>query len=121
MEKLKKVFLEPVQLTIEPKTRLLVLKQGENEVKITRDSVINMRKLREGKIESNAFTSTLTPKNRFSIGENGTITIVCKDDWENNAVILVNNNKLDDFKRVQEFVDNNRARIAWEREFKRRY
>ena len=119
MEKLKKVTLDPVQLSIEPQTKFLVLKQGKNEVKITRDHVINMKKLREGKIEANAFCSTLTPRNRFTVAENGNITIVCKDDYEDNIVILTN--KFHDLKRIEEFVDKNRARIAWEREFKGRY
>jgi hypothetical protein len=119
MEELKKVTLDPVQLSIEPQTKFLVLKQGKNEVKITRDHVINMKKLREGKIEANAFCSTLTPRNRFTVAENGNITIVCKDDYEDNIVILTN--KFQDFKRIEDFVDKNRARIAWEREFKGRY
>ena len=119
MENLKKVTLDPVQLSIEPQTKFLVLKQGKNEVKITRDHVINMKKLREGKIEANAFCSTLTPRNRFTVAENGNITIVCKDDYEDNIVILTN--KFHDLKRIEEFVDKNRARIAWEREFKGRY
>lgn len=119
MEKLMKVTLDPVQLSIEPQTKFLVLKQGKNEVKITRDHVINMKKLREGKIEANAFCSTLTPRNRFTVAENGNITIVCKDDYEDNIVILTN--KFHDLKRIEEFVDKNRARIAWEREFKGRY
>ena len=119
MEKLMKVTLDPVQLSIEPQTKFLVLKQGKNEVKITRDNVINMKKLREGKIEANAFCSSLTPRNRFTVAENGNITIVCKDDYEDNIVILTN--KFHDLKRIEEFVDKNRARIAWEREFKGRY
>lgn len=45
MADLKVTELKPVQLSIEPKTRLLVVKQGENEVKISRDSVVNMKKL----------------------------------------------------------------------------
>jgi hypothetical protein len=119
MENLKKVTLDPVQLSIEPQTRLLVLKQGKNEVKITRDHVVNMKKLREGKIEATAFCSTLTPRNRFTVAENGNITIVCKDDYEDNVVLLTN--KFHDLKRIEEFVDKNRGRIAWEREFKGRY
>jgi hypothetical protein len=121
MENLKKVTLDPVQLSIEPQTRLLVLKQGKNEVKITRDHVVNMKKLREGKIEANAFCSTLTPRNRFTVAENGTISIVCKDDFESNAVVVANHKKLDDLKRIEDFVNKNKGRIAWEREFKGRY
>jgi hypothetical protein len=53
------------------------------------------------------------------VAENGNITIVCKDDYEDNVVLLTN--KLHDLKRIKEFVDKNRGRIAWEREFKGRY
>lgn len=118
---LKKIELQPVQLSIEPKTRFLVVKQGNNTVKLTRDSVIGMKKLREGKMEDNVYTSTLTPRNRFTVAENGSITIVCKDDYEDNVVFIANHKKLDDLQRIQDYVDKNRSRIAWEREFKGRW
>ena len=121
MKELRKVDLNPVQLSIEPKTRLIVVKQGDNEVKISRDSVINMKRLREGQFETNAFISSLVPRNRFTVAENGTITIVCKDDWSDNTVVIANHRKLDDLQRIQEFVDKNKGRIAWEREFRGRY
>ena len=55
------------------------------------------------------------------MAENGTITIVCKDDWGDNIVTIANHKKLDDLERIQQFVDKNKARIAWEKEFKGRY
>ena len=121
MADLKMTELRPVQMSIEPQTRLLVLKQGDNEVKITRDHVIKMKKLREGTLPNNSFTSTLLPRNRFTKAENGTITIVCKDEWSDNVVVVANHKKLDDLKRIQDFVDKNKANIAWEKEFKGRY
>lgn len=121
MANLKTVDLKPVQLSIEPSTRLLVVKQGDNEVKITRDHVIKMRKLREGTLPNGCFTSTLLPRSRFTLTEDGTITIVCKDDWCDNVVAIANHKKLDDLQRIQDFVDKNKARIAWEREFKGKY
>ena len=121
MANLKNIDLNPVQLSIEPKTRLLVIKQGDNEVKITRDHVIKMKKLREGVLPNACFTSTLLPRSRFSVAENGTITIVCKDDWDSNVVTVANHKKLDDLERIEEFVNKNKTRIAWEREFKGRY
>ena len=121
MANLKTVELKPVQLSIEPQTRLLTIKQGDNEVKITRDHVIKMKKLREGALPNESFTSTLLPRNRFTVDENGTITIVCKDEWNDNVVVIANHKKLDDLERIQQFVDKNKARIAWEREFKGRY
>lgn len=121
MEELKKIELEPVQLSIEPKTRLLVIKQGKNEVKFTRDAVIGMKKVSEGKIESGVYTSTILPRNRITASENGSISIICKDDWEDNIVVLKRYKKIDDYQRVLDYVDNNRAKIAWDREFRGRY
>jgi hypothetical protein len=121
MTELRTVDLHPVQMSIEPQTRLLVLKQGDNEVKITRDHVIKMRKLREGTLPNGCFTSLLSPRNRFTMTESGTITIACKDEWEDNTVVIANHKKLDDLQRISEFVDKNKGRIAWEREFKGRY
>ena len=121
MSNLKTIDLNPVQLCIEPKTKLLVVKQGNNEVKITRDHVIKMKKLRDGTLPNGCFTSLLIPRNRFTMAENGTITIVCKDEWSDNVVVIANHKKLDDLERIQQFVDKNKAKIAWEREFKGRY
>jgi len=115
------VELSPVQLEIEPKTRLLLIKQGGNEVKLGRESVMAMRKLREGKYESGVYTSSLVPRNRFTVAENGTITITCKDEWSDNVVTIANHKKLDDLERIQDYVNKNKTRIAWEKEFKGRY
>lgn len=117
---LKQITLEPVSISIEPKTRLLSVKQGKYEIKLTRDQVIGMKKLRDGKMESNVYTSSLLPRNRFQMAENGQITVVCKDDWEDNVVVLNKTKKYDDFERVVTFVDNNRAKIAWDKELRRR-
>ena len=121
MTELRTVDLRPVQMSIEPQTRLLVLKQGDNEVKITRDHVIKMRKLRDGTLPNGCFTSLLSPRNRFTMTESGTITIACKDEWEDNTVVIANHKKLDDLQRIQDFVVVNKGKIAWEREFKGRY
>lgn len=121
MEELKKIELDPIKLSIEPQTRLLVIKQGKNEVKLTRDAVLGMKRLREGKIESGVYTSTLVPRNRFTASENGSVSIICKDDWEDNVVVLKKHKKFDDYQRVLDYVDNNKTRIAWDREFKGRF
>lgn len=120
MNELKKTELSPVQLSIEPQTRLLVVKQGNNEVKITRDSVNAMRSLRRKEKET-WVNPTLTPRNKFTVSENGFISIVCKDEWGSNVVIIANHKKLDDLQRIEDFVSRNKARIAWERDFRGRY
>ena len=108
-------------MSFRPHSRLLLVKQGENVVKLTRDSVIGMRKLREGFYKEGVYTSSLIPRNRFTVAENGVINITCKDDLESNVVTIANHKKLDDLQRIIDFVDKNKARIAWEREFKGRY
>ena len=113
--------LRPVQLSIEPQSRLLLVKQGENVIRLSRDSVIAMKKLREGFYKEGVYTSSLVPRNRFTVAENGYISITCKDDLESNVVVIANHKKLDDLKRIIEFVDKNRTKIAWEREFKGRW
>ena len=113
--------LKPVQLSIEPKSRLLSVKQGDNVVKLTRDSVIGMRKLREGFYKEGVYTSSLIPRNRFTVDERGYINITCKDELESNVVTIANHKKLDDLQRIIDFVDKNRTRIAWEREFRGKY
>lgn len=120
MGQLKITELKPLQISVEPKTNLLVLKQGDSEVKITRDHVINMKRLRDGSLPYDGFTSNLMPRNRFTIDDNGTITITCKDEWEDNEVIVANHKKLDDLKRIQDFVDKHKRVLAWERDFKGR-
>lgn len=111
--------LNPVQLSIEPKTKLLVLRQNDNEVKLTRNDVNDMKKLRKGLFDLNSFCSSLIPRKRFSMDENGSITISCKDTWEDNTVTLTNHKKLDDLQRVIDFVEGNKPYIAWERDFGR--
>ena len=113
--------LKPVQLSIEPQSRLLLVKQGENVVKLTRDSVIAMKKLRRGEYKEGVYTSSLVPRNRFQVSENGYISIACKDDVDSNVVVIANHRKLDDLQRISDFVDKNKTRIAWEREFRGRW
>ncbi len=119
MGQLKKVELNPVTISIEPKTRLLLIKQGDNEVKLTRDAVIGMKKLHDGENPNGVYTSPLIPRNRFTVAPDGAISIVCQDDWESNVVLLKRHHKkCDDYQRVLNFVDSHKAGIAWAKEFK---
>jgi len=130
MSNLSNLNFNPVQLSIEQGTRLLVIKQGDNEVKLTREDINGLKKLREGGFNEigpkgekllGGYITKLVPKSRCAVDENGSITITCKDEWESNVVVIVNHKKLDDFARIQQFVDKNKARIAWAKEFKGRY
>ena len=119
---LKKVSLDSVvELSIEPKTRLLIIRQGDNEVKLTRDAIIGMKRLHDGENANGVYTSTLIPRSRFTASADGAISIVCKDDWESNVVLLKKHHKkVDDYQRVIDYVEKNKARIAWAKEFKGR-
>lgn len=122
MAELRTIDLKPVQLSIEPKTRLLTIKQGDNDIKLVRDDIKALRRLRNGeKFADGVYTSKAMPRSRCTIAENGTITMVCKDEYSDSVVVIANHKKLDDLKRIEEFVDKNKARIAWERDFKGRY
>ena len=127
MSNLSNLNLNPVQLSIEQGTRLLLVKQGDNVVKLTRDDVLKLAKLRDGELKDmggktlSSYTTQLIPRSRCTVAENGSITITCKDEWESNVITIVNHKKLDDLARIQQFVDKNKGRIAWAREFKGRY
>jgi len=120
-------LLQPVQLSIEPQTRLLLVKQGENVIKLTRDSVSKLDKLRKGGLKDvggktlKMFTTKLVPLNRCVLAENGYISITCSDDYESNSVVIANHKKLDDLQRILDFVDKNKARIAWDKDFRGRW
>ena len=113
--------LNPVQLSIEANTRLLLVKQGDNVVKLTRDDVNGLKKLREGGFESNVYTTQIVPKSRCQVSENGFISIACKDEYESNVVVIANHKKLDDLQRILDYVDKNKGKIAWVREFRGRW
>lgn len=122
--------LTPVQMAVEPQTRLLVVTQGNNTIKLTRDDVNNLQKLRNGEFNEigpkgekllGAFRTKLIPQSRCTVDENGNISIVCKDEYENNSIVLANHKKLNDLQRVLDFVKKNNSRIAWAKEFRGKY
>ena len=122
--------LTPVQMAVEPQTRLLVVTQGNNTIKLTRDDVNNLQKLRNGGFNEigpkgekllGAFRTKLIPQSRCTVDENGNISIVCKDEYENNSIVLANHKKLNDLQRVLDFVKKNNSRIAWAKEFRGKY
>ena len=117
---LKKVMLEPVQLSIEPQTRLLLVQQGDNTIRMTRDQVNNLKRLRENEFEDNVFTSTIKPTNRFQKNDAGSIIASCVNDYGDDTVVIQNTKRYDDLARITAFVDQNKARIAWSRDFRRR-
>jgi hypothetical protein len=116
----KDIRLTPIQLAIDAPTGLLSLTQGSNTVKVTRDDVFNMGKLREGKFDANGFTSNIISHQHFAVDSEGNITISCKDDYENTTVVIRRHRRVHDFERIQEFVNHNKAKISWDRDFRGR-
>ena len=85
------------------------------------ENIINRDGERNGEIKEGVYTSPIVPRCRFQVSENGYISISCKDDINNDVVIIANHKKLDDLQRILDFVDKNKARIAWDKDFRGRW
>lgn len=119
MKELKQVTLEPIQISIEPKTSLLILKQGDSEVKITRTQVRRLKSLKEGEIEDNAFVSLVPQRNRFQMNaDTGVIVASTKNGDKDETVVIKKHRKIDDLQRIFDFVEKHKGRIAWDNDFK---
>lgn len=117
MAELKDISLPPVGISTSKTTKFLTIKQGENEISLSRDAINNLRMLREGKFENsyNMFSRPML-KTKFSMDENQNITATC----DNDTVVLRKTKRYDDVKRILEYTDKHKKNIAWEREFRRR-
>ena len=69
----------------------------------------------------NSYTTQIVPRSRCTVAENGYISISCKDEYESSSIVIANHKKLDDLQRILDFVDKNKSRIAWAKEFRGRY
>ena len=119
--------LRPVQLSIEPHSHLLLVAQGDNVVKFAREDINGLKKLRSGELTDiggrvlKSYTTKLAPRSCCRVSENGFISVSCTDGEESNVVIIANHKKLDDLQRISDFVDKNKAKIAWAKEFRGRW
>ena len=114
---LKKISLDQITLGIDPVTRMVTLKQGENVIKMTRDQVNGIKALKEGKYpETNMYTSQIIPRNKFRLQPTGAILAECTDEY-NAATILINSRG---YKGILSYFDSNRGKISWDRDLKRR-
>lgn len=113
---LKPISKEQITLGIHPTTRMLSIKQGENVIHLTRDQVIGLKGLKEGKYETNMYTSWLSPRNKFRLQPTGCILAECTDEY-NQATILINSRG---YKGIMDYVESHKGRIAWDKEFRRR-
>lgn len=119
MKELRPITLEPITISIEPKTSLLVLKQGESEIKVTRTQVIGLRKLQNGEIEGGVYTSAILPRNQFRKTDD-TIVATCDTNDEKHTVVIKKHRKTDDLQRIFDYVEKHRGKIAWDNDFRGR-
>jgi len=115
MAELKNISLAPVQLSTSKLTKFLTVKQGDNQVDLSREAINNLRKLRNGGFDTNAFSSQML-KNKFSMDTDDNVTVTCNED----TVILRKTKRYDDVQRILDYTEKHKRFIAWERDFKRR-
>lgn len=120
MGNLTKITLKPLEIGIEPKSHLLYIQQGENVIRMTRDEVNNLRKLRNGEFRDNQFAGQVVPRNYYEMKENGNIIVKSTDGDISNTVLIQKCKRFDDVERILSFADLNHGSIAWTRDFRGR-
>ena len=115
MAELKNISLPPVQLSTNKATRFLTVKQGDNEISLSREAINNLKKLRNGGFETNMFSSQML-KNKFSMDAEENVTVTCNED----TIVLRKTKRYDDVQRVLDYTEKHKRYLAWERDFKRR-
>ena len=111
-----KITREPVTISIERPTKLLLVKQGESEIKMTKNDINCLKMLKEGKIDG-GFVGKVT-KYRYRLQPDGVSVLVTSPEDET-AVYLSTYKRSDDFKRIESFRDKNRPRLAFDGDLKR--
>ena len=111
----------PVDIGIDRKTRLIVVKQGEQTIRLTKDQVSVLNRLRKGEMPNDGYITTTLPRTRFKVMNDDMISMCSDDGSEKNLIILKRTRKYDDLERITAFMEANRPRIAWSRDFKKRF
>ena len=111
----------PVDIGIDRKTRLIVVKQGEQTIRLTKDQVSVLNRLRKGEMPNDGYITTTLPRTRFKVMNDDMISMCSDDGSEKNLIILKRTRKYDDLERITAFMESNRPRIAWSRDFKKRF
>lgn len=112
---------EPVELSVDRRSKLLVVKQGNYQIRLTKDQVTALNKLRNGEMPNDAYITSTMPRTRFKLQSNGTISMRNNDGVEQNLIVLKKTRRYDDLERITAFMEANRPHIAWSRDFKKRY
>lgn len=95
--------------------RMIQVSQGENTIYLTKNDVNALRMLKEGQFDG-TYTSNIKPCVRYTLLKDGSILAVCKDVAHDDAVYISTKT----LKMITEFRDNNRPRLAWDKELTRR-
>lgn len=95
--------------------RTIQVKQGDNAIYMTKNDVNLLRMLQEGQFDGSCCSSVL-PRTRYVVMSDGGILATCKDDAHNDVVYLSPKT----IKWITKFRDNNRPRLAWDRDLMRR-
>ncbi len=115
---MKQITNVPISISIEPKTRFMVLKQGENEVRITKDDAYFIKCTGKGE-NPESYTSGVTGCHFATCGEEGKKGVIISDN-ENTVLLKKRKKGKNDFYNVEQYVEKNRPRIAWNRDFRYR-
>ena len=116
MKDIKNVSTRSINLSIEPKSHVIVIEQGDNQIKVTKDQVNDIRMLRDGvKYKDGVFTTSF-PSNRFEKQENGSIVCLAVSETHDGLVTL-NKEQVDKLVR---YMDKNRPYITWTRDLMRK-
>lgn len=111
----------PVDIGIDRKARLIVVKQGEQTIRLTKDQVSVLNRLRKGEMPNDGYITTTLPRTRFKVMNDDMISMCSDDGSEKNLIILKRTRKYDDLERITAFMESNRPRLAWSRDFKKRF
>ena len=112
---LKQVSLEQIQLGINPITRMLQVKQGDNVIHLTRNQILGLKNLKENKYETNTYTSQITPRNKFKLTDSGSILMTCNDQYHEATVLL---NRIG-YKGIMQYTEAHKGKIAWDKDIRR--
>lgn len=104
--------------TIKIVRHCIEVKQGDNAVYLTKNDVNALKMLKEGKFEDNVYTGYTLPRVRYALmKDNNSILATCSDDGHDDVVVMSPKT----LKRIINFRDENRPRIAWDRDFRRKW
>ena len=112
---MERIVNEPIMLSIEPITRLILVKQGTNEATLSKNDVNVVDGLFSG-VRTDNYVSNVTGC-RFSKTEGGVIITNAEQ------TLLLKKRKKgagNDILRLKNFMEVHRPQIAWDRDFRRR-